>query len=314
VALDPGGFLFGGWGWSSLVSAPVGGVPYLVFILLSRWRWLCWFIYFSEGDIFLCLVCVFLGGWRFLFIFSVGSVPFFWFSFSSVGGVIYFILILFGRCRWLFLYFIYSFFSFFFLFLRQLAFVHPGWSSLLSLWRVDSWEGFFSGRAFLSSREMALMSGRWCLLIFLVISVARVLDLYSFAADYIQWWYRQQCRSTPPHQRGSELESPSMHRCFPVNNILQTAENKRRLPLICCSFPLLLLIQCRFIHLFCRWCWVVLGGGIWGGLLFFFFASFYALILLPFFLFFIFIILFLIRVVIVMHLTVHPLLGFLFSR
>jgi len=112
----------------------------------------------------------------------------------------------------------------------------------------------------------------------------------------------------------SQLESPSKHRRFPVNKILQTAENKRRLPLICCSFPLLLLIQCRFIHLFCRWCWVVLGGGVWGGLLFFFFASFYALILLPFFLFFIFIILFLIRVVIVMHLTVHPLLGFLFSR
>ena len=174
--------------------------------------------------------------------------------------------------------------------------------------------GFFLRRAFLSSREMALMSGRWCLLIFLVISVARVLDLYSFAADYIQWWYRQQCRSTPPHQRGSELESPSMHRRFPVNNILHTAENKRRLPLICCSFPLLLLIQCRFIHLFCRWCWVVLGGGIWGGLLFFFFASFYALILLSFFVFFIFIILFLIRVVTVMHLTVYPLLGFLFSR
>jgi len=83
-----------------------------------RWRWLCWFIYFSEGDIFLCLVCVFLGGWRFLFIFSVGSVPFFWFSFSSVGGVIYFILILFGRCRWFLLSYFFGWqiplFSFFF--------------------------------------------------------------------------------------------------------------------------------------------------------------------------------------------------------
>ena len=92
--------------------------------------------------------------------------------------------------------------------------------------------GVFFGRAFLSSREMALMSGRWCLLIFLVISVARVLDLYSFAANCIQWWYSQQWRSTPPNQRGSELESPSMHRRFPVNKISQTAENKRRLPLI----------------------------------------------------------------------------------
>ena len=43
---------------------------------------------------------------------------FFWFSFSSVGGVIYFILILFGRCRWFLLSYFFGWqiplFSFFF--------------------------------------------------------------------------------------------------------------------------------------------------------------------------------------------------------